>query len=78
MDPAILARRCDRRRVGGFLSHTSIVAREYGIPAVVSVDSAMFAIPQGAQVVVDGFAGTVTVLEDGRADSPSDETGAIG
>ncbi len=62
---------------GGFLSHTSIVAREYGIPAVVSVDAAMFAIPQGAQVVVDGFAGTVTVLEDERADSPFDETGAI-
>ncbi len=61
---------------GGFLSHTSIVAREYGIPAVVSVDAAMFAIPQGAQVVVDGFAGTVTVLQDERAESPSDETGA--
>ena len=62
---------------GGFLSHTSIVAREYGIPAVVSVDAAMFAIPQGAQVVVDGFAGTVTVLEDGRPDLPSDERGAF-
>ncbi len=62
---------------GGFLSHTSIVAREYGIPAVVSVDAAMFAIPQGAQVVVDGFAGTVMVLEDEQADSPFDETGAI-
>ena len=62
---------------GGFLSHTSIVAREYGIPAVVSVDSAMFAIPHGAQVVVDGFSGTVTVLEDGRPESSSDETGAI-
>ena len=62
---------------GGFLSHTSIVAREYGIPAVVSVDAAMFAIPQGAQVVVDGFAGTVTVLEEAQAESPFDETGAI-
>ena len=47
---------------GGFLSHTSIVAREYGIPAVVSVSAAMSAIPQGALVEVDGFAGTVTVL----------------
>jgi pyruvate,water dikinase len=47
---------------GGFLSHTSIVAREYGIPAVVSVNAAMLAIPQGALVEVDGFAGTVTVL----------------
>jgi pyruvate,water dikinase len=62
---------------GGFLSHTSIVAREYGIPAVVSVDAAMFAIPQGAQVEVDGFSGTVTVLEDENADEPLDETGAL-
>jgi len=62
---------------GGFLSHTSIVAREYGIPAVVSADAAMFSIPQGAMVVVDGFAGTVTVLEDEQVDSSSEQTGAI-
>jgi len=55
---------------GGFLSHTSIVAREYGIPAVVSVSAAMHAIPQGALVEVDGFSGTVTVLSAPQ-DSPS-------
>ena len=51
---------------GGFLSHTSIVAREYGIPSVVSVSSAMNAIPQGALVEVDGFTGTVTVRQRAR------------
>ena len=46
---------------GGILSHSSIVAREYGIPCVVSVHGACDAIPDGATVVVDGMAGTVLV-----------------
>jgi pyruvate,water dikinase len=59
---------------GGFLSHTSIVAREYGIPAVVSVSAAMRAIPQGALVEVDGFAGIVTVLSaQGESESEAPE-----
>ena len=45
---------------GGLLSHSSIVAREYGIPCVVSVPGAL-QIPDGASAVVDGYAGTVTV-----------------
>lgn len=43
---------------GGLLSHSSIVAREFGIPAVVSVPSAM-AIPDGTMVAVDGYRGEV-------------------
>jgi phosphohistidine swiveling domain-containing protein len=61
---------------GGFLSHTSIVAREYGIPAVVSVSSAMHAIPQGALVEVDGFTGIVAVLSaqgDRESETPEEE-----
>jgi pyruvate,water dikinase len=46
---------------GGMLSHSSIVAREYGIPCVVSVVGAM-RIPDGAIVTVDGYRGVV-VLE---------------
>jgi pyruvate,water dikinase len=46
---------------GGVLSHSSIVAREYGIPCVVSVEHATSAIPDGTTVVVDGTAGTVLV-----------------
>ena len=48
---------------GGMLSHTSIVAREYGIPAVVSVDGAM-SIPDGAEVVVDGYTGLVALSDE--------------
>jgi len=45
---------------GGMLSHSSIVAREYRIPCVVSVAGAS-RLPDGATVVVDGYTGTVTV-----------------
>ncbi len=44
---------------GGFLSHGSIVAREYGIPAVVNVAGAMRIITDGQEIVVDGDAGTI-------------------
>ena len=43
---------------GGLLSHSSIVAREFGIPCVVSVAGAM-RIPDGASIRVDGYTGTV-------------------
>jgi pyruvate,water dikinase len=46
---------------GGMLSHSSIVAREYGIPCVVSVADATVAITEGATLVVDGASGTVLV-----------------
>ena len=49
---------------GGVLSHSSIVAREYGIPCVVSVEHACSAIPDGAIIVVDGTTGTVLVEAD--------------
>ena len=46
---------------GGFISHGAIVAREYGIPAVVNVPGAMQRIAQGICVTVDGDAGQVEV-----------------
>ena len=42
------------------LSHSSIVAREYGIPCVVSVPGCL-GLPDGAIVHVDGYGGVVTV-----------------
>ncbi len=45
---------------GGILSHSSIVAREYRIPCVVSVPGAT-RLPDGATVIVDGYTGTVTI-----------------
>ena len=47
--------------VGGPLSHSSIVAREYGIPAVLGTGVATQRLASGQQVRVDGDAGTVTV-----------------
>ncbi|SBS74077.1 hypothetical protein MHPYR_190017 [uncultured Mycobacterium sp.] len=48
---------------GGILSHGAILAREYGIPTVTSVDGALGLLPSGTRVRVDGSAGTVTVLD---------------
>ena len=47
--------------VGGPLSHSSIVAREYGIPAVLGTGAATQRLATGQQVTVDGDAGTVTI-----------------
>lgn len=49
--------------VGAEMSHAIIVARELGIPAVVSVTGATRNIPDGALLEVDGDHGVVTVLE---------------
>jgi pyruvate,water dikinase len=47
--------------VGGPLSHSSIVAREYGIPAVLGTGVATQRINSGQRISVDGDAGTVTI-----------------
>ncbi|AFJ86944.1 phosphoenolpyruvate-protein phosphotransferase [Burkholderia sp. KJ006] len=54
----------DRERVtalvmarGGATSHAAIIARQLGIPALVAVGDALYAIPDGTQVVVDASAG---------------------
>ena len=48
---------------GGLLSHSAIVAREYGIPGVVGTREATGRIADGVRVRVDGDAGEVTVVE---------------
>jgi pyruvate,water dikinase len=48
---------------GGVLSHSAIVAREYGIPGVVGTRDATDRIGDGTRVRVDGDAAEVTVLE---------------
>ncbi len=47
--------------IGGPLSHGSIVAREYGIPAVMGTGVATRRIRSGQVITVDGGAGTVTL-----------------
>ena len=46
--------------MGGSNSHGAVVAREYGIPAVVGVPDATVAISTGDRITVDGAAGIVT------------------
>jgi phosphohistidine swiveling domain-containing protein len=48
---------------GGMLSHSSIVAREYNIPAVVSVPLAC-QLPDGSEVSVDGFKGEIFIHQE--------------
>jgi phosphohistidine swiveling domain-containing protein len=48
---------------GGILSHCAVVAREYGIPAVVGTGTATSVIQDGQMVEVDGHTGTVRILE---------------
>ena len=48
--------------VGGMMTHGSLVAREYGIPAVVGVHEATSRLKTGQRVRVDGSAGRVVVL----------------
>lgn len=50
--------------IGGSMSHAAIVAREYGLPAVVGTGKATTRIPDGARIRVDGARGLVTILED--------------
>jgi phosphohistidine swiveling domain-containing protein len=47
---------------GGVLSHSAIVAREYGIPAVVGTGSATAIIRDGQLIEVDGSAGIVRIM----------------
>jgi pyruvate,water dikinase len=49
--------------MGSMLSHGAIVAREYGVPAVVNVEGATRRLADGAEVTVDGGRGVVWVHE---------------
>ena len=50
--------------IGGSMSHMAIVAREYGLPAVVGTGKATQRIKDGQRIRVDGGRGVVTLLED--------------
>ena len=49
--------------IGGILAHGSIVAREYGIPAVMGTGNVTQRIVSGQRISVDGDTGLVTLLE---------------
>lgn len=50
--------------VGGLMTHGSVVAREYGIPAVVGVEDALKKIKDGQIIRVDGTRGYVELIEE--------------
>jgi pyruvate,water dikinase len=50
--------------MGGAMSHGAVVAREYGIPAVVGVADATLRIRPGQRLTLDGTSGTVTLHDD--------------
>eukprot|EP01124_Arcella_intermedia_P009336 TRINITY_DN1608_c0_g2_i3.p1 TRINITY_DN1608_c0_g2~~TRINITY_DN1608_c0_g2_i3.p1 ORF type:complete len:652 (-),score=147.93 TRINITY_DN1608_c0_g2_i3:24-1853(-) len=52
--------------VGGLLTHGSVVAREYGIPAVVGIDNATTTINTGDLLRVEGSAGYVLILQKSK------------
>ncbi len=49
--------------IGGILAHGSIVAREYGIPAVMGTGNVTKRIVSGQRITVDGDIGTVTIIQ---------------
>lgn len=61
--PLFLAARGLVMEIGGMMTHGSVVAREYGIPAVVGVSHVTTRLQTGQRVRVDGNSGRVTVLE---------------
>ena len=53
--------------VGGLMTHGSVVAREYGIPAVVGVRDATTRLKTGQRIRVDGESGVITLLTQENA-----------
>ncbi len=47
---------------GGQMSHGAVIAREYGLPAVVAVPDATARIEDGQRIRVDGTSGVITLL----------------
>lgn len=61
--------------VGGMLTHGAVVAREYGIPAVVGVDNATDLIKTGQYIRVDGNEGYVLILPTPEEESQHENVG---
>ena len=59
--------------VGGVMCHAAIVAREYGLPAVVGTGTATKRIRTGDRLRVDGASGRVTILQ--KAENRTGDSG---
>jgi pyruvate, water dikinase len=60
--------------MGGIMSHTAIVSREYGLPAVTGTGNATTTIRTGDRVVVDGSEGIVRILRSDGSNGSSDSS----
>jgi pyruvate,water dikinase len=49
--------------VGGLMTHGAVIAREYGLPAVVGVETATRLIQTGQRIRVNGTAGYIEILD---------------
>ena len=63
---------------GGTTSHPAVLAREFGIPAVIGTSVATARIMTGDRIRLDGSAGRVEVLERTTPGAASEPTAAIG
>ncbi len=57
--------------MGGLLSHGSVIAREYGLPAVANIVNATQIFQTGDSVLVDGSTGVVQLLEPAHSTPPA-------
>jgi pyruvate,water dikinase len=48
--------------VGGLMTHGSVIAREYGLPAVVGVENATKIIKDGQRIRIHGTEGYIKIL----------------
>jgi rifampicin phosphotransferase len=55
--------------VGGMMTHGAVVAREYGIPAIVGVDQATRRLRTGALIRMDGSTGMIALVEETQPSS---------
>jgi rifampicin phosphotransferase len=61
--PLFLAARGLVMEVGGLMTHGSVVAREYGIPAVVGLEKITERLQNGQRIRVDGSSGVVSIIQ---------------
>lgn len=58
--------------VGGLMTHGSVVAREYGIAAIVGIEKVTERLMTGQLVRIDGSSGVVEILEDERVEDATE------
>ena len=58
--------------VGGLMTHGAVIAREYGLPAVVGVENATRVIPDGQRIRVNGTHGYVELLPESSSPPATD------